>query len=46
MESQVVRPGERTNFEGKPIMNAILLAIPDEEFAGVHSSRSKKLAFP
>jgi CRP-like cAMP-binding protein len=33
MESQVVRPGERTNFEGKPIANAILLSIPDEEFA-------------
>src|SRR5437899_38480 len=33
MESQVVRPGERTNSEGKPTTNAILLAIPDEEFA-------------
>jgi CRP-like cAMP-binding protein len=33
MESQVVRPGERTNFEGKPIANAILLSISDEEFA-------------
>jgi CRP-like cAMP-binding protein len=33
MESQVVRPGERTNFEGKPIANGILLSIPDEEFA-------------
>ncbi len=33
MESQVVRPGERTNSEGKPIANSILLAIPDEEFA-------------
>jgi CRP-like cAMP-binding protein len=32
MESQVVRPGERTNFEGKPVANAILLSIPDEEF--------------
>ncbi|MBZ5686033.1 MAG: Crp/Fnr family transcriptional regulator [Acidobacteriia bacterium] len=38
MESQVVRPGERTNFEGKPITNAILLSIPDEEFAGVRDS--------
>jgi len=33
MESQVMRPGERTNFEGKPIANSILLSIPDEEFA-------------
>lgn len=32
-ESQVLRPGERTNFEGKPIGNGILLGIPDEEFA-------------
>ncbi len=29
---QPVLAGERTNFEGKPIANAILLAIPDEEF--------------
>lgn len=35
MESQIVRPGERTNFEGKPIANTILLAIPDEEFAAI-----------
>ena len=33
LESQVLRSGERTNFEGKPIGNKILLAIPDEEFA-------------
>jgi CRP-like cAMP-binding protein len=32
-ESQVLRAGERTNFEGKPIGNGILLGIPDEEFA-------------
>jgi CRP-like cAMP-binding protein len=30
-----VRPGERTNFEGKAVANSILLAIPDEEFAGL-----------
>jgi len=33
LELQVLRPGERTNFEGKPVGNGILLAIPDEEFA-------------
>ena len=27
-----LRPGERTNAEGKPIANNILLSIPDEEF--------------
>jgi CRP-like cAMP-binding protein len=32
-ESQFLHPGERTNFEGKPIGNGILLGIPDEEFA-------------
>lgn len=32
-ESRALHPGERTNFEGKPIRNNILLAIPDEEFA-------------
>ncbi len=32
MEAQPVRAGERTNAEGKPIANQILLAIPDEEF--------------
>src|SRR5262249_48795076 len=31
-------PGERTNFEGKPIRNGILLGIPDEEFALVRDS--------
>lgn len=33
LELQVLRPGERTNFEGKPVRNKILLGIPDEEFA-------------
>ncbi|HTT24465.1 MAG TPA: Crp/Fnr family transcriptional regulator [Candidatus Sulfotelmatobacter sp.] len=32
LELQVLRPGERTNFEGKPIGNRILLGVPDEEF--------------
>jgi CRP-like cAMP-binding protein len=27
-----VHAGERTNFEGKPVANAILLSTPDEEF--------------
>ena len=31
-EARPVLAGERTNVEGKPIANAILLAIPDEEF--------------
>ncbi len=31
-EAQPVHAGERTNFEGKPVANAILLAMPDEEF--------------
>lgn len=35
--SQSLRPGERTNFEGKPVGNFILLALPDEEFATVRS---------
>ena len=30
-----VHPGERTNPEGKPVSNVILLAIPDDEFAGI-----------
>ena len=38
MESQVMRPGERTNFEGKPIANSILLSIPDEEFAMIRDA--------
>lgn len=28
-------PGERTNGEGKPIVNSILLSIPDDEFNSV-----------
>jgi len=34
---QTVRPGERTNFEGKPVANGILLAIPDQEFAVIRN---------
>jgi CRP-like cAMP-binding protein len=30
--SETLRAGERTNGEGKPIANNILLSIPDEEF--------------
>jgi CRP-like cAMP-binding protein len=33
LETSTLRPGERTNVEGKPVKNSILLAIPDEEFA-------------
>ena len=32
-EIQTLRPGERTNGEGKPIANKVLLTIPDAEFA-------------
>lgn len=32
-ETQTLRPGERTNSEGKPVANKILLTIPDSEFA-------------
>ncbi len=38
LESQALRPGERTNIEGKPIGNSILLAIPDDEFALVRDN--------
>ncbi|HEY3971794.1 MAG TPA: Crp/Fnr family transcriptional regulator [Candidatus Sulfotelmatobacter sp.] len=31
-ELQTLHAGERTNAEGKPVMNTILLSIPDEEF--------------
>jgi CRP-like cAMP-binding protein len=34
-EPQSVRAGERTNPEGKPIGNTILLAIPNEEFEAI-----------
>jgi CRP-like cAMP-binding protein len=30
--TEALHPGERTNVEGKPIKNQILLTIPDEEF--------------
>jgi CRP-like cAMP-binding protein len=30
--SQVVRAGERTNAEGKPVSNKILLSVPDNEY--------------
>jgi CRP-like cAMP-binding protein len=31
-ESRIVQPGERTNPEGKPIRNKVLLSASDEEF--------------
>lgn len=31
-EARTLHAGERTNFEGKPVANAILLSIPDDEF--------------
>ncbi len=34
-EPQILRAGERTNGEGKPVANTILLAIPDAEFDAV-----------
>ena len=33
-----MRPGERTNYEGKAVENAILRAIADEEFAGIREN--------
>jgi CRP-like cAMP-binding protein len=30
-----LHPGERTNWEGKPVVNDILLSIPDREFSGL-----------
>lgn len=30
---QTIQAGERTNAEGKPVANSILLSIPDDEFA-------------
>lgn len=32
MASENPHPGERTNFEGKPVRNHLLLAVADEEF--------------
>src|SRR5579871_3391428 len=34
-EASPAHPGERTNGEGKPVANAILLSIPDEEFNAI-----------
>jgi CRP-like cAMP-binding protein len=34
-ETRLLLPGERTNFEGKPVANAILLSIPDHEFESI-----------
>jgi CRP-like cAMP-binding protein len=32
---RVVQPGERTNPEGKPVSNRILLALPDKEYRSI-----------
>lgn len=34
-ELRLLHPGERTNFEGKAVSNAVLLSIADEEFAAL-----------
>jgi len=34
-DPQPLNPGERTNPAGKPVANAILLSIPDEEFQAI-----------
>lgn len=36
-EFSTLRPGERTNPDGKPIANTILLSIPDDEFSLVRA---------
>src|SRR5579862_3857462 len=36
-EMPVLRPGERSNYEGKPVANNLLLSIPDDEFSGVRT---------
>jgi len=33
--AESVHPGERTNPEGKPVSNTILLVIPDDEFTSI-----------
>jgi len=33
----IVQPGERTNPQGKPVRNKLLLAIPDQEFRKIRS---------
>jgi CRP-like cAMP-binding protein len=33
----IAQPGERTNPDGKPVRNKLLLAVPDEEFRSVRS---------
>jgi CRP-like cAMP-binding protein len=34
-QAQTLRSGERTNGEGKPVANKILLTLPDDEFAAI-----------
>lgn len=38
LEPEALRPGERTNFEGKAISNQILLGIPHDEFAVIRDA--------
>ena len=38
LEPEALRPGERTNFEGKAISNQILLGIPHDEFAVIRGA--------
>ena len=33
----IAQPGERTNRDGKPVRNKLLLAVPDEEFRSIRS---------
>ncbi len=33
----IAQPGERTNPDGKPVRNKLLLAVPDEEFRSIRS---------
>src|ERR1700722_6661374 len=35
--NRLLKPGERTNSEGKPVRNNILLALPDNEFRSIRS---------
>ena len=35
---RVVQPGERTNPQGKPVSNRILLALPDNEYRAIRPS--------
>ena len=34
---QVAQPGERTNAEGKPVCNLLLLSISDSDYSSIRS---------